>query len=131
MTTSCLYHTQGIVGFKYQKTERLGKTETYDLHSTANHLSCPRCHSANTTLVKTGKSRKIRGLFIGFKKILLRVFTRRILCRECKASVQETIAFCAGAHVGYSKWLAYFVLALRRAMSIQEVAHFTGLLRKP
>lgn len=127
MTTSCLYHTQGIVGYKYQKTERIGKTEIYYLHSTAKFLSCPRCRSANTTLVKTGKSRDIRGVFIGFKKVLLRMFTRRIVCRQCKASVQEPIAFCAGAHVGYSKWLAHFVLALRRTMSIRDVAHFTGL----
>lgn len=127
MTTSCLYHTQGIIGFKYQRTERLGKTEIYHLHSTAHSLSCPRCRSGNTTIVKTGKSRDIRGLFIGFKKVVLRVFTRRILCRECKASTQEPIAFCAGAQVGYSKWLANFVLALRRAMSIREVAHVTGL----
>ena len=127
MTTSCLYHTQGIIGFKYQKTERADKTEIYHLHSTANYLSCPRCHSANTTIVKTGKSRDIRGLFIGFKKVLLRVFTRRILCRECSASVQEPITFCAGAQVGYSKWLAHFVVALRRTMSIREVAHVTGL----
>jgi transposase len=127
MTTSCLYHTQGIVGFKYQKTDRIGKTEIYHLHSTANHLSCPCCRSADTTLVKTGKSRQIRGLFIGFKKTLLRVFTRRIVCRECRASVQEPIEFCAGTHVGYSKWLANFVLGLRGVMSIRDVAHFTGL----
>ena len=130
MTTSCLYHTQGIVGYKYQKTERIGKTEIYYLHSTAKFLSCPRCRSANTTLVKTGRSRDIRGVFIGFKKVLLRMFTRGNVCRQCKASLQEPIAFCAGAHVGYSKWLAHFLLALHLTMSIQDVAISPGCTGK-
>lgn len=127
MTTSCLYHTQGIRGYKYQKTERIGSLEIYHLHSTANHLSCPHCKSAATKLIQTGKSRDIRGLCIGFKKTILRVNTRRILCHDCGASIQEPITFCAAAYVGYSKWVVHFVLALRRAMSIREVAHFTGL----
>ena len=70
MTTSSLYHTQGIRGFKYQKTERSGNTEVYYLHSTASHLPCCHCGCRNTSIVKTGKTRDIRGLFIGLKKRL-------------------------------------------------------------
>jgi transposase len=55
------------------------------------------------------------------------VTTRRILCRECGASTQEPIPFCAGPYVHYTKWLARFVLALRKALSISDVARFTGL----
>jgi hypothetical protein len=35
MTISSLYHTQGIRGYKYQKTERTADTEIYYLHSKA------------------------------------------------------------------------------------------------
>ena len=38
MTISSLYHTQGIRGYKYQKTERTKDTEIYDLHSKALRL---------------------------------------------------------------------------------------------
>lgn len=68
MTTSCLYHTQGIRGFKYQKSERRADTEIYYLHSTASHLACPCCGCKDTCIVKTGKTRDIRGLCIGLKK---------------------------------------------------------------
>ena len=68
MTTSSLYHTQGIRGYKYQKTERTGDCEIYYLHSTTKQLACPRCQSRDTSIVQTGRTRDIRGLCIGFKK---------------------------------------------------------------
>ena len=51
---------------------------------------------------------------------------RRILCARCGASTHEPIPFAA-RYVGYTKWLAKFVLALRKSMSISDVARFTGL----
>ena len=70
MTTSYLYHTQGIRGYQYQKTERAAGVEIYCLHSTAKQCACPQCRSWDTTLVETGRTRDIRGLCIGFKKRL-------------------------------------------------------------
>jgi len=67
MTISYLHHTQGIRGYKYQKTERTAETEIYYLHSKATRLPCPACQSRATTLVRTGKTRDIRGLCIGQK----------------------------------------------------------------
>ncbi len=68
MTTSSLYHTQGIRGYKYQKTHRTKDTEIYFLHSTATELACPVCQSTDTSIVQTGRNRNIRGLSIGLKK---------------------------------------------------------------
>jgi len=127
MTTSSLYHTQGIRGYNYKSTERSGKTETYYLNSNATHLNCPRCKSKNTSIVATGKTRKIRGLCIGFKKTVMCVAMRRIVCKDCHASIQEPISFCPDSHVRFTKWVAYFVIALRAEMSIKAVARFTGL----
>jgi len=127
MTTSSLYHTQGIRGFKYQKTERVNSTEIYYLHSTAKRLSCPRCQSRDTSIAQTGRIREIRGLCIGLKRTLMRIATRRILCQECGASLQEPIDFCASPYARHTKWVARFVLALRAEMSIKAVAGFTGL----
>ena len=70
MTISSLYHTQGIRGYNYQKTERTADTEIYYLHSKALRLACPGCQSRETSIVQTGKVRDIRGLCIGFKKRL-------------------------------------------------------------
>jgi hypothetical protein len=68
MTTSSLYHTQGISGYKYQKTERTKISEIYYLHSTAKHLPCSKCGAWETSIVETGQTRDIRGLSIGLKK---------------------------------------------------------------
>ena len=68
MTISYLHHTQGIRGYKYQKTERTKNTEIYYLHSKALRALCPACQSRETSIVQTGKTRDIRGLCIGQKK---------------------------------------------------------------
>lgn len=68
MTTSSLYHTQGIVGFNYEKTERAAGTEIYYLRPAAKLQPCPQCRSWNTSLADAGRHRNIRGLCIGLKK---------------------------------------------------------------
>ena len=127
MTTSALFHTQGIRGFKYEKTHRKNGVEYYHVRSSAAHVDCPLCGSADTVIVKTAKTREIRGLHIGLKKTILRVRIRRVLCSSCGKCPQEPITFCAGPYLTYTKWLAKYVLALRREMSISAVARFTGL----
>jgi len=57
----------------------------------------------------------------------MRVGVRRIRCRKCGASSHEPLSFCPDAYVRYTKWTARFVLGLRQAMSISDVARFTGL----
>lgn len=57
----------------------------------------------------------------------MRIATRRILCRQCGASLQEPISFCPDPYARHTKWVAHFVLALRAEMSIKAVARFTGL----
>ena len=70
MTTSTLYHTQGIRGFQYKKTERKGQTEYYYVISTASQLSCPHCGSRKIRIQSTNEFRRIRALPIGLKKRL-------------------------------------------------------------
>lgn len=68
MTTSTLYHTQGIRGFHYKKTERKNKTEYYHIVGAASQAACPCCGSEATQVVSTKEQRSIRGLPIGLKK---------------------------------------------------------------
>jgi transposase len=57
----------------------------------------------------------------------MRVSIRRIRCGKCGASTQEPISFSPNPYVRYTKWAARYVLGLRKAMSISDVARFTGL----
>ena len=68
MTTSTLYHTQGIYGFKYKKTERKAQTEYYYIFSTETQLNCPCCASSNTSIHPSNQFRQIRGVPVGLKK---------------------------------------------------------------
>lgn len=52
---------------------------------------------------------------------------RRVVCEACGASTRERLPFCPKSHVGYTKWLAKYVLELRNHMSIKAIAHLTGL----
>ena len=70
MTTDTLYHTQGIRGFQYKKTERKGQTEYYYVISSASQLRCPYCGSRKTRIHSTSEFRRIRALPIGLKKRL-------------------------------------------------------------
>lgn len=71
MTTSIIYHTQGIRGFHYKKTIRKDNTEFYHIISTATEAVCPCCQSKQAKLIETAEHRSIRGLPIGLKKRFL------------------------------------------------------------
>ena len=68
MTTSTLYHTQGIYGFQYKRTRREGQTEFYYVVGESKHLKCPCCGSKQTKVYSTDQIRQIRGVPIGLKK---------------------------------------------------------------
>lgn len=70
MTTSTLYHTQGIYGCHYKKTQRKGRIEYYYVCSTAKQVNCSCCGSSKTRIHQTNQFRRIRGLPVGFKKRL-------------------------------------------------------------
>ena len=68
MTTSTLYHTQGVRRFHYKKTERKGQTEFYHIVGASERLPCPCCGSKATRVIATNQRRSIRGVPIGLKK---------------------------------------------------------------
>lgn len=127
MSTSHFYHTQGIRGFKLKRMRRVGGVEIACVYSTAQRVACPVCGTWNTKIVHTSKTRDIRGLSIGLKRMIFRVSIRRIRCLKCGGYAQEPISFCPNSYARITRKLGYYVLALRTAMSIRDVARFTGL----
>ncbi len=127
MSTSHFYHTQGMRGFKLKRMERINGTEIACITSTSDSIVCLKCRSSNISIIYTGKTRDIRGLSIGLRRMVFRVQIRRVRCHECGSYAQEPISFCPGQYARITKYLARYVLALRSAMSISDTAHFTGL----
>lgn len=52
---------------------------------------------------------------------------RRVRCKDCGGFARERLDFTPSPNVSYTKWLAKYVLALRKEMSISSVADLTGL----
>lgn len=127
MTTSTIYHTQGVRGFKYKKTERKEGTEFYHIVGTDPCPPCPCCGSKATKAFSTSEKRSVRGVPIGLKKTILVVEVRRIHCADCGSHARERLDFCPSSNVSYTKWLAQYVLALRADMSIKATATHAGL----
>jgi len=127
MSTSHFYHTQGIRGFKLKKLMRLGGVEIACMEAQARRVACPVCGAWDTRLVRTAKTRDVRGLSIGLKRMIFRLRVRRVRCDSCRADVQEPFACCPSRYSRITKHLAHYVIALRGAMSIRDVARFTGL----
>jgi|APSaa5957512576_1039674.scaffolds.fasta_scaffold30313_1 transposase len=127
MSTSHFYHTQGIRGFKLKRMERIGGVEIACVESSAHRVACPGCGGWDTRIVQTSRTRDIRGLSIGLKRMIFRVAMRRVHCQKCGCYAQEPISFCPGPYARITRQLGYYVLALRTAMSISDVARFTGL----
>lgn len=127
MSTSHFYHTQGIRGFKLKRLERAGGVEIACMESSASHVTCPACGAWDTRIVQTNRTRDIRGLSIGLKHMVFRFSVRRVRCGKCNAFSQEPLSCCTGPYSRITRHLGYYVLALRTAMSISDVARFTGL----
>ena len=73
MSTSHFYHTQGIRGFKLKKLKRLGGVEIACMDAQARRVACSVCGSWDTRLVRTSKTRDVRGLSIGLKRMIFRL----------------------------------------------------------
>jgi transposase len=101
MSTSLLYHTMGIRGYRYVSTSYENGEITVTIAQGRETCRCPQCQSANVIL-KGGEWRRFRGVPIGRKPVWIRFHVPRVQCRECKTLSQVTIGF-AEPRVSYLK----------------------------
>jgi transposase len=96
------------------------------------HGSSP--HPALKNTVRSGrhctwydrKTRRVRDLSCGDRRIYLDLEIRRVACRRCAAVRQERLEFLADSPF-YTKRFAFFVGRRCRASTIQDVARETHL----
>lgn len=126
MSTSLLYHTQGIIGFQFLNFKFPGNCVIAEIIRNNSKFKCSNCRSYNvkTTYIK---DRLIQGLPMGNKKFYLNVKLHRIKCKNCGAYLTERIDFLPSQKVHYTKRLAYTVIQLRPEMSIQGVSEYLNL----
>lgn len=126
MSTSLIYHTQGLRDYQYvTKKNGAGKIFiTIELKHSC--LRCPACGSYDFTSFFL-KERKIKGIPLGNKKTVFIIRVRRLRCRNCGAERQERISCVPAPKARYTKALARSVIEMRPKMSIKDVASHFGL----
>ena len=126
MSTSLIYHTQGIHGFKFDSFDFTGGQTVATLHRPADKIQCPCCKSfrVTPTFIKT---RTIQSLPMGRHRFFVRVKMHRIRCRDCDAYLMEKLPFIPSQKARYTKILARTVIELRPEMSISAIAKYFGL----
>lgn len=120
MSTSFLYHSFGLVGYQYIKTEyRQGQVFFYIRHNPGK-LRCPDCDSHLVTRRGT-ITRMFKSIPIGRKKVILILQVQRVACKTCHAIRQVKLGF-ADPKKTYTKALARYVLELSKHMTIKDIA---------
>lgn len=125
MSTSLLYHVQGIAGFEHVKFEFQEGAVLWNIQGPRKHVRCPACRSRRVN-IREYRTRRIRGLPTGGRKNILIVELFRIRCSDCGQELQEPIPF-ADPMKGFTHRLARYALELSRHMDIQAVARHLDL----
>jgi len=125
MSTSLLYHSFGIRGYRYRRTRFVkGATELVIEHDTAN-LRCAQCSSAD--VIGAGQvPRRFRAVPIGRRPTWIVLNVQRLRCRHCGAVRQARLGL-ADERVHYTRGFERYALELSRCTTIADAAHHLGV----
>lgn len=124
MSTSLMYHTQGIKGFqhvsyKYEQDKVIQRIERKEFY-------CPECGSCNITL-KSPHLRLIQGVSIAKKKLFFELDVHIVYCKDCKQRKTEALDFLPNSKSRITRSLERSIIELRPHMSITAISKFFEL----
>jgi len=126
MSTSHIYHTQGIRNYHRVKEEYVKDAVLIHIEHHSNKYSCRQCHSKNVSIIKDGE-RKIQGLKSGLKQVYFIVPMHRIKCHDCNSYNLERLDFISRPKVHYTRAMERTVIELRKEMTISALAKYFNL----
>ena len=126
MSTSHIYHTQGIKNFYYIKEEFIKDNVLIYIKRHEDKFECSKCKSKNISKFYT-RTRHIKGLKCGSKQTYFIVQVHRLKCSDCGSFAHEYLDFIPREKVHYTRAVERWVLELRSEMSIQAIANYLGL----
>ena len=125
MSTSLMYHGFGIRGYQYQRTTFEGGSVSFTIQQKRSSLRCPDCRSADVE--RRGQvTRTFQHLPIGGKPVFVELDVARVRCRDCGTHHQVNVPF-ADQQRTYTRAFARYVLELRSAMTLSDVARHLGV----
>jgi len=125
MSTSLLYHTQGIAGFQHQSFIYEG-VSVVERISRKTPLTCPECSSYNVSLTPI-RTRRIQCNNCGQKLFYIEAAVHQIYCRNCKGISVEHLPFLSHPKARISLALERTIVELRSDMSISAISKHFGV----
>jgi transposase len=125
MSTSLLYHTYGIRGYEYRRTEYIDGAVLFHIEQPREKLRCPRC-GTEKVVVRGAVPRLFRSIPIGSHLVWIELKVPRVHCAACSITRQVRIGF-ADEHRRYTRGFARYALELTRFGTIQDVAEHLGV----
>src|SRR5512135_44471 len=125
MSTSLLYHTFGIRGYQYTRTDYQDGQTIFTIHQDPETFHCSACGSPHVQ--SRGRvERRFRTVPIGRRATFVVLPSPRVECQACGVVRQVKIPF-ADARRSYTSSFERYALELGRRMTIRDVAVHPGV----
>ena len=126
MSTSLIYHTQGIKGFQHVSFDFNSKPGVVFEKIKRKDIRCPKCNSSKVTACPL-RTREVKAVKIGRRNLRFMVDVHRIYCHDCGAWKIEKLPFLSSPKSRITKELERTIIELRPEMSINAIAVFFDL----
>jgi len=120
MSTSLLYHSFGIRGYEYRRTEFVEGRIIFTIEQPRDGLRCPTCGSP-VVHAQGHADRLLRTVPIGLKPAYVFLKVPRVICFRCEQTRQVKIPF-ADPRRTYTHAFERYALELSKLTTIQDVA---------
>lgn len=124
MSTSLLYHTQGVRGYQYESAQYGKGYVLCNIRRTS--FRCEECGYSGVSAY-VSRQREIKGEKFGNKLLLLNIPVHRIYCPKRKTLSTEKIPFLSSPMARITRSLERSIVELRSEMSISAIADFFSL----
>lgn len=125
MSTSLIYHTFGVVGYRYLKTEYKEGAIRLHVEKKPDYQRCAVCGSCDV-IWKGRALREIRTLPVGKRPVFLVPHLHRLYCKACQALQLEPILF-ADPKKHWARALGRYIVDLLRHTTVEDVARHLGM----
>lgn len=124
ISTSLLYHTQGIRGFKHVRFKYHDGIVEEEI--ARRDFECPHCHGSSVSVYKRG-TRVVTALPFGSKPLWLKFGVHTIYCHDCKRQTSERIPFLSTPKSRITRQLERTLVEYRSSMSILAMVNYFGV----
>ena len=126
-TTSFVYHTLGLRGYRHLKTCFKGGAVYHHVELASDHRKCRGCGARFHELTLEGRfERTFRALPVGKRRQFVVLHGHEQLCRRCGAKLREPIPFAEGKR-RHLRSFERFVVDLCAIAPIKHVASLLGV----